>query len=452
MITERRDSPQEDAALWRDRVNSARETDDPRQLALALTNLGLALFEIKIYDEGVQAFDEAIVLADGLDDVALQVQSLGVKAMAFQEVERFHNAYETVEQIVRIADAVQDTAIKCDALITEAQILVQSGEPVIAFEKLSYARRLALQMGDKRRHMHAAGVLGNVSVASAALGDAVAYLQVACNLAHDLQDPVEAEHLINLGTVLKWQDRYAEAIEAFKQALQVKGTHDLPFIELASLRYLTECYANLNDAEQVMAYAGRGAELAQAHHDTDTAFVLLEALALAAYRTDNTERAHDTLREMIDLARSIPDPDKEVDMLVSLGESYLSSGNLDQALDTYHQALDCARQLQRAKDEAYLVGRVGIIHAEQGRVDEALHYHMQALELARQGDLPELEAEQLCMVAMAYLEQNDIARAVNCCTQAIDRYACTQNVQGKQHAQTLMANINALRHGDDLDY
>lgn len=452
MITEQRERPHEQVTYWQERVQAARQGGDPRPLAAALAHWGLALFEAGSLEAGAQAFDEAQALARELDDVRLQIRGLSIKALAFQQIERFHKAYETVEEIVSLAAPLDDPAITCDALVTQAQILIQSGEPLIALDKLGHARRLAVTLGDKRRQMFVAAVLGNAHIAAAALDEATAYIQSAGDLARDLDDPVaEAEQRINLGVVLKWQDRYGEAIEAFNRALALNEAHPLPHLELTALRYLTECYANLNDPDAVIAHAERRAALARAHDDSEAAFSLLEALTLAAYRKQDLALAHRALTDAIELARALPDPDKEVDLLVSLGESYLAVGQFERALEVYRQALEGARRLSRAKDEAYLVGRLGVVYGEQGRTDEALHYHGEALELARQGGFAALEGEQLCMMALAYHEQGAVETAVRCCTQAIDVYARAGDGAAVQRARDLLASMNGTVQGDDLD-
>ncbi len=445
MSTEQQEMVQARLRVWQERVQAARQNDDRHAIVLALTNLALAQFETEDYEAGITVFDEALALAADLDDRTVQVQVLSAQAMAYQDIKRYHTAYEAVTRITRLADELKDTGIKCDALLTEAQILVQSGEPVIALQKLSHARRLAEDLGDRRRQMSVAAVMGNASTASAALDDAAAYIQRAGALAHELGDvPAEAEHLVNLGTVLKWQDRYAEAMEPFKQALSLKGERDLPGIELIALRGLVECYASFGDAERVIEHSERGITLARQQGDHKAAFALLEARALAAFRLENAALAHDTLKDAVALARSIPDADKTLDLLISLGESYRVAGQFDAALDAYRQALNAARQLQRAKDEAYLVGRIGVVYAEQGKSADALRYHNKALDLARRSDLAGLEGEQLCMLALTYLDLNEVDLAEGCCTRAIDVYGRSQDEPGKARAQALLDELKVL--------
>lgn len=444
MVAVRRDDAPESVLAWQSEVQAARASGPVRKLSLSLANLGLALFDAGAYDEGVQAFEEAVTLASDLDDTPFRVQVLSVKALAFQAIGRFHNAYEVAEEILHAAEELNDAGMLCDALTTEAQILVQSGEPVIARDKLAHARRLALEAGDKRRQINVAAVWANAYTAEAALSDAALYLQMACDLARELQDaPVEAEQLIHLGTVLKWQSCQAEAADVFQRALDIAACHSLPQFELAALSGLTECYAHLDDAAQVLVYAERGAPLAAELHDSDAAFKLLEAVTLAAYRTGDMTLANEALGKALALARSLPDRNKEADLLVNLGEAYLVSEQLDQALRVYHEALDCARRLKRPRDEAYLVGRIGFVHAEQGALDEALRFQEQALELARQSHLDELEADQLCMLALTYWEQGAPVKAVTCCHQAIDVYDRAGIASGRQRAETLLAEMDS---------
>ena len=120
----------------RAQVNQSKAEGNPRHVCLALSDLGMALFAMRHFDDGLAAFDEMERMASTLDDVTFQVHCLGLWAAAYQDIGRFHNAYEIIEKVVQLADQHEDIGMKCDALVTQGQILINSGEPIEAVKKL----------------------------------------------------------------------------------------------------------------------------------------------------------------------------------------------------------------------------------------------------------------------------------------------------------------------------
>ncbi|MBN2472646.1 MAG: tetratricopeptide repeat protein [Anaerolineae bacterium] len=439
-------------AYWQQEAQAAKANNENNQLVLALASLGLTHFRLGNYEPGLQAFDEALAVVERQNDTRLLIKALGVKALAYQEIKRFHDAYEAVEDIMRHADTLNDPGLKSDALTTQAQILVQAGEPIVAGEKLHFAYSIARKMGDKRRQMHVAASMSNVSLALTSLDEAATSLELALDLAREIDDSRAAlDFQISLGAVLIWQDRFAEAIAALEQALSQAEALQLPNAQLVALRHLTDCYAQLNNAEQVLIYAQRGLALARLQDDAEVIFSLLEAVALAAYRQEDPQLARQTLLEGIELARSTGNRDREVSLLVSLGEANLVGNYVDEALDAYLQAYKGAQQLQRFKDMAYLTGRLGVVYAEQGRYEEARRYHQEAIDLARVHDLPRLEGEQLCMLALALLEQGVPDQALEYCKTAVSAYAKAGDEEGKIRARQLLDSIVVAIQEDQFD-
>ncbi len=120
-------------------------------------------------------FEEAVHLATKLGDTEAHVQCLGIKVLGFQEIERLSDAFETAGEILQIAEEKSDLGMKCDALASQAQILVDSGEPNLAFDKVKEARRIADDLEDQRRSMNVLGVLGNLHLALSSAEEAKDY-------------------------------------------------------------------------------------------------------------------------------------------------------------------------------------------------------------------------------------------------------------------------------------
>lgn len=444
MTTDQQQNRQERLIACRTAVDRAREGDNVQQLCLALIDLGAALFQTRMFEEGVAALDEAEELAATLDDAPFLAHCLGLKAAAYQDIGRFHNAYEVIDRVLALAETHGDQGMKCDALVTQAQTLASSGEPVIALDKLKEARALANQLDDKRRLMQTLGALGNIKAALAALDDAQTFFEMAAVWAAQLgEQRAECGYLLNLGAIFTWQKHFAQALPVFERALALSEELGDREAELTALRHVTDSLHKLEKPEQVVPLARRGIALSQEMAGQEITFSFFEALALAHYQLGQPDEALGVLQEAAEHARAINAPQHEVTMLLHLGESYVAMARYEQALQAYQLALEKIRQLERETDEAHVVGRVGIVLAELGRAPEAISYHQRAIALARQRALPQLEGEQLTMLALAYRDQHDWEQARSCCQDAINVFSTNDLETEASRARQLLAEMSA---------
>lgn len=443
-VSDQKNDPQARLITCREAVKQARAGDNVRKLCLALIDLGAALFHTRQYEVAVATLNETEQLAATVDDPHFEAHCLGLSAAAYQDIGRFHNAYEVIERVVMLAETHSDKNMQCDALITQAQILANSGEPVIALDKLKEARALANQLDDKRHLMKTLGALGSIKTTLAALEDAQTFFEMAAVWASQLgEQRAECGYLLNLGTVLAWQKVTAEALPVFERALTLAQELDDQQAELAALRHMTGSLHKTGLPERVPELARRGIALAQTLDSPEITFAFFETLALAHYRTAQPEEALRVIEDAIAHARAIDSPQAEVTMLLHLGESCMALALHEQALDAYQRALAQISQLDRAADEAHLVGRVGVALAELGRVPEAIAYHQRAVELARARAIPELEGEQLTMLALAYRDQRDTDRARSYSEDAIAVFASAGLDADAAKARDLLAQLFA---------
>lgn len=438
----------------RENLQAAQADGNKRQIALALADLGYALFQVRKFEEGLEAFERAREQAAALDDLTLHKQCLGRQALAYQSAGRLPDAYQVATQIFELGERHDDMAVQCDGRLSQGQILLESGEPLIALERFQAALQLARSLSDRRREMNALGSLGHLSLNTAATDQAEAYFRKALAIAREIGD-AEAEHgyLGNVAMVLAFHRKHDEAIDALKKVLAyfVKENNQNAAVE--ALRHLVQAYKALNDAEKVVQYARKGLELVGAERPDDL-FFFYENLIIALYQLERRAAAEQITEEAITAARSSRDHQRGVTFSLSLGESYMLSDMPDKAVAAYKAALTDARRLSRQQDEAYLTGRIGLALAESGHAEEAMEWHEHAIDLARQQDIPELEAEQLSMLAMAHLDlarqdvnQNDeqhLEQARQMAQASLEIYTTADQKDRAAHARQLLADIKAL--------
>lgn len=419
----------------------ARTSGDQRKISAAAANVGLALFRDNKFKEGLKIFHEVDTIFNELDDFGLQIHCLGIKMMAYQLTEQYPQAFQTARDIEALAVTEDDLGVQSDALAAQGQILVESGEEVIALEKLNAALEIAETLGDKRRQMNVMGAFGNYCMTIASPEKAESYFEKARNLARELDDR-ESEFGFhgNLGTLLSWKGELQQAQAVFEEVLAYVHESDNQAAEIQVLRHLTQVNVKQEDDSQIVIWAKQGVSAAKATGD-DNFNYFSENLIAALYRLEQFDEAHQAIKDAIEVARSAKDRPKEVDLLLSLGESYMLTNALEKALETYRLALVGTQRLQRMVDRGFVLGRMGVILAELGFTDEALTFHEQAIALAQKHEIPDLEGEQLAMLAMAYLEQGDRDLARSFCETAVQVYTKANLSREADQARKLLAEL-----------
>lgn len=422
-------------------LEAVRQNEDERAVCLAQANLGYWYIQSKKYETGQQELDNAIARAESMGDLGVKLRCLGIQVQAYQNCGRLPDAFRTAQQIQQIAEQNGDDGLLCDALASQGQILLDSGEPMGAFEKLKPARVLAEKLADHRRQMYLMGSLGNFSQAIAALDQAEDYFEKASLLARFIgNEAAEYGFLGNKAAVLAWQNKHSEAIPIFQIVLDYLHRSNDEDAEIQILGRMAQSYQALGNNEMMRQAAENGLTLAR-ERDHNAALVFLEMLIPIDYAEGSLDIAHKRMTEAVHYAHLLGDMRKENELLMNLGESYLAQGQYVLALETYQSALDGVKQLERAVDEAYLAGRVALTLGELGRYAEAQNMHQQALLLARQYTLWDLEGEQLSMLALNCRDQGDLEQAIIHCQKAVDIFTQFGLAEQEHNARQLLNEL-----------
>ncbi|KAA3648437.1 MAG: hypothetical protein DWQ07_05425 [Chloroflexi bacterium] len=424
-------------------LDGLREKGDKKAICTALTDLGLAHFNVRNYVKGTEAFEEAVQIARELKDLDLQVHSLGMHTLAFQTISRLPDAFNKADEIRELGIEHNRPEIICDAVTNQGQILLESGDQLRSLEKLEEARGIAYELGDKRRQMNVIGAYGQHSLTVPDLGQAEVYFDKALALAQELGDEqAENGYLGNRGMIYEWRGEFGKAAPIFEKVLGFVQEDGDEKAEIQAMRHLTKVYNKLENNEKVLEYALPGLELAK-EGDVESAFILIEALIMTYYRMGELEKAQASTEEAIEMARSSNDRRREIRFLISLGEAFLAADDLEKALTTYEKALAGAKHINQDNDVAYLTGRIGFTLAELGKLDDAIPFHEEAIDMAQDGRMPSLEGQQLSMLSMAYLEKSDKEKALDYASKAVDVYKSAKLFEEFETAQALVAEINA---------
>lgn len=423
----------------------AHKSNSPREESVALANYGYALCLNEQHEEGIKLFDQAEIIAGSqIDDIGVLAHGLGLRSLVYQESKRLPDAFITSAKILRVAKEEENLPIECDALANQAQILLDSADIIEAFRIFQQSEAIAQAINDDQRLMRISGALGNLCLSVPSLQEAESYYRKALQLAENLSDQESVNgFMVNLGSVLDWQGKSAEALKLFEQVLPSYKKQKMTDSLIQLLTKMVRACRTINNDSKVINYACQGIEFLEGQED-ERIFEFLESLIITYYRQGKITEANNMLSEAITISRTVGDQEREIDFLLNLGESFISSNLINKALEIYKTALDKSSALNQAGNMAHIIGRIAFILGETGQLEQAIEHHLKAIELANSQNLSELEGDQRCMLAVAYLERSEVDTALIQAEKALQIYQDADLTPEFQNAQNLLSEIKQL--------
>ena len=247
----------------------------------------------------------------------------------------------------------------------------------------------------------------------------------------------EVAPLNNLGLAYKSLGQYKEAIDSYQQSLEIaRDINDLGGAA-SSLGSLGNAHLLLGQYEKGIDFHQQSLEIKLGIGDLRGVANSLGSLGFAYKSLGQYEQAIDHHQQSLEIKRNIlGDRLGEANSLIGLGNIRLRLGHYQEAIDFYQQALEVTRKIGVRPSEALSLGSLGNVHNLLGQYQQAIDFYRQALEIEhgigdRQG-----KANSLTGLGNAYqswgAQDKSLGRdqqAVNFQYQAIDLYKQALKIQ-----------------------
>lgn len=231
-------------------------------------------------------------------------------------------------------------------------------------------------------------------------------------------DRPQIAHLFRVGLEYKMNEGYLDALETFKQALDL-NLYDEE--RLAFFILMGNCEAHLKEYTSAINYYYQAERLGrQAKNDTALT-VTYSNLALAFQLEKDLHGALDNYFSLLKVYQEMGDVQGQRNTLAAIGLMYQIKGEVDSA-SVYHKKsleLDAPGAAPSIFAEAAQLNNLALTYRQKGELDSALALHKQALMLFQTAEDYGNAASVLTNMGLIYQEKGDAGQALEYHRQAL---------------------------------
>lgn len=414
---------------------------------LEISKAHVALAEIYFYEqqyqEGIDHFDSAILLAKSLGDKTLSARYIGMKGMAFLNGNNPEDGYVCFEEVLEIAKNIKDEGLESDALGSMGLVYMETGDPGLARENFTKALALADKINDQNRIMVQKGNLGNVHLTIASAEDAYNCYAEALAIAKKLKDKVsQLGYLNNIGLLRDNAGNTEETISTFEEVRELAEELNDISGELNALHQLIRLYSqDRNKSELTITYIERVLNLSKIVKDKKMEMHYNDMKIVFLIGLKKQKEAIEFIKSKLSTQEYQEDKKHRLATLTNLGNANYDLNELDNAQQAYAEALTLAKEISNTPSIAKLLGRLGAIYADKGDLKVSNEKLLSSIDYINELGDNYLLGQQYCLLAMNEKEAENIKKAEEYCNEGILAYSETKSELHITKAKELLGYI-----------
>jgi CHAT domain-containing protein/Flp pilus assembly protein TadD len=443
---------QQGLGFWRQQRNRLPTDEFLREELSTLQQLGSAYSANSQHAQAVTTYQEALPLATQINDPNKQSELLNFLAAAYNRLGNHKKALDASQKLLILAreKLEQNPEREMTALITVGQSLGNLGQYLDQLTHYQQALAIARALKDIGTERTLLSNIGSTYSSQGEYGKALVSLQQAlqitqtaiqhlqsgdakaveqlCNEnyeslgAHGHRTCLESFRygygitLNNLALVYDSSGRYAEALKAYEQALEMaqqdkdRDRQTTLFINIGNLNL------NIGNYPKALEFSQKALAIAVVTEARPWQASSLNNMGRVYNEQGQQAKALECYQQSLALAQAMQDPELEATALNNMGAVYGDRGDYARALEFYQKSLAIGRKqgLRITTD----LNNIANIYSLQGKALQAMELLQQALETARRtGDRPQ-EVMLLQNMGFIYAQQASYAKALELFQQA----------------------------------
>ncbi len=251
-------------------------------------------------------------------------------------------------------------------------------------------------------------------------------------------DKPQVKLFLEQGLEHRMNQEYDEALEIFKQALDLKlYDHE----RLAFFILMGNCEAYLKEYDSAINYYFQAERLGQDTGNDTALAVVYSNLALAYQLEEEPDGALDNYFNLLKLFRKTGNVQGERNALANIGFIYQIKGNVDSASVYHKKSLEVPGTELSILAQAAQMNNLALTYRSRGKLDSALTLHGQAWMLFQKAGDKKNEASVLTNIGLIYQEMGDLTKAVQYHRQAFEIDSTMGDMMGQASDLTNMGSV-----------
>lgn len=433
---------------------------------------GVDLFKQNRYQEAIDTLNQALAIAQQLEDWDRQGRTLHYMGFIYFTLEDYPTALETYQQGLvayrAIGDNDENGQLSFDSVYKDNEIGILSNIGMVYYNLGQYDRALeyhqnvleaAQTLGNLGREREARNNIGLIYSHLGEYSLALEFLQKALELRSQVVDNSGAGSTqYNIGLVYFQLGEYNQAIDFFQQALAIVRRLENRAGEIRTLNVIGNVYSRTERYNQAISTYQTALELAENSEISSLKGATLHNMGKVYYNQENYTQALEYYQQALDIYQTTNRQFGIGVILNNMGEAYVHLGQTDIAFNYYQQALAINKTLKNPAGEAENFSNIAAILAQQNQPELAIIFYKQAInatEIIRQNNrllsselqqsYTETVSDRYRQLADLLLQQNRILEAQQILdllkVQELQDYL--QNVRSSNTTQTGIANTSS---------
>lgn len=383
----------------------AQSAQDAPQQAAALNGAAMCYSDWDQSGKALQIFQQAMNLATKSGDLVGQATALNGIGWVDDNLGEFQQALEFHNKALPLAQHAGDRDLEATVLMDAGVVYFSLGEQQKALDDENQALPVFRAVGDRNGEGRALGAIGVIYFGQGDNQKAQETLNQSLPILREVGDADgEARVLIFIGRVYSGTGDQQKALDSYNQALPILRAVDDHFGAVLTLDMIGGVYSALGDQQKALGYFTQALALAREARDRDAESRALAELGAAYSGQGDQQKALDFENQALPIARQSGDLADQEGALTYIGDAYWKLGEKQQALDSTIQLLQIYRAAGDRAAEVKTLNAVAGIYAALGDQQKALDSYNQALAIARQ--LGDLTTQDRSLAAVGNLERS----------------------------------------------
>lgn len=312
-----------------------------------------------------------------------RINTLNLLAYEFRNNDPDTSVYFS-KQALDLARKLDDKEGEATACLWLGTALTSQGEHTLAFEQLSLAEKISLELlsadsqneAEKFRIQRLLGrIYNNTGIVFQGKGEyerALDYYLKSVSLKEKLGLVKEMPASYgNMGNIFMLQGNYPKALEYFFKLLKISEELGNRNMRANTLANIGSVYHSLNEPEKSLKYFLDAMKLQEELKDKYALAVTCNNAGLIYYDRSEHTPALDYFTRSLSLSREVNNKNTEIIALGNIGNVYRSKNEIERSLEYYLQALTLSEQLGDKNNLSIWLGSIGNLYAGMGKYSEA---------------------------------------------------------------------------------